>query len=656
MSQHPFILDITDKMLNGFLRTAAAVPVVKLADCMANAREIVSLAKRASDDGARLIVFPEMSTTGYTCGDLFHSSALIEASDEAIGHIAAETAMLPSMIIVGAPVAADDGMMYNCGIAIAGGCILGAVPKSYLPNYNEFYEKRWWRSGAGVETTAIIAGQSVDVCVETLFEVDGVKVGVELCEDLWTAIPPSSYHALAGAEVIANLSASDDIIGKYSYLLGLIKQQSARTLGAYVYAGAGAGESSTDLVFDGKAIIAENGLVLACNDRWAAQPQCSVADVDIEALRRDRIHIGSFGDCAASRRDKKYNVVHSELRAVDDDGRLLRRVDPHPFVPADSADVDSRCTEIVNIQVSGLAQRLRATRCRSLVVGISGGLDSTLALLVAARTFDSLAIDRKGITAVTMPGFGTTGRTYNNAIALMRSLGVTIREINIGPAVRRHFADIGHDESVCDVTYENSQARERTQILMDIANQTGGMVLGTGDLSELALGWATYNGDHMSMYGVNSGIPKTLVSYLVGWFADRADDEERRRSLVDIIGTPISPELIPADSNGDIAQKTEDLVGPYELHDFFLYYTLRYGFSPKRIYFLARHAFADAYADEVIKHWLQVFFRRFFNQQFKRSCLPDGPKVGSVCLSPRGDWRMPSDASSAAWLTEIEKL
>lgn len=646
-------------MQNGFLRVAAVSPCVKLADCSANAAEIVALARRASADGARLIVFPEMSITGYTCGDLFHSSTLLSESDKAIARIAAETERLQSLILVGAPVEAADGAIYNCGVAIAAGRVLGAVPKCYLPNYNEFYEKRWWRSGHGVVTSATIAGTAVQLRSDMLFAVDRVKVGVELCEDLWTAIPPSSRHSLAGAEVIANLSASDDLIGKYDYLIDLIKQQSARTLSAYVYAGAGVGESSTDLVFDGKAVVAESGTVIAHNERWVADSQIVVADVDVEALRRDRRHIGSFGDCAAAESVGTYSVVDFGLIPVDNSdccAKLLRKVNPHPFVPSGTADIDKRCTEIINIQVAGLAQRLRATRCGKLVVGISGGLDSTLALLVAVKTFDALNLDREGIIAVTMPGFGTTGRTYNNAMTLMKSLGVTVNEISIVAAVRQHFADIGHDEAVKDVTYENSQARERTQILMDIANRVGGMVLGTGDLSELALGWATYNGDHMSMYGVNAGVPKTLVGYLVGWFADRSTDELQRQSLVDIIGTPISPELIPADSQGNILQKTEDLVGPYELHDFFLYYTLRYGFSPKRIYFLARNAFEGLHSDDVIRHWLRVFFRRFFNQQFKRSCLPDGPKVGSVCLSPRGDWRMPSDASSAAWLSEIEKL
>lgn len=646
-------------MRDGFFRVAAAAPVVSLADCKANALSIITLSNEISAKGASLIVFPEMSVTGYTCGDLFHSSTLVAQSLNAVMEIAEATASLASVIVVGAPIVAADGMMYNCGIVISQGKILGAVPKSYLPNYNEFYEKRWWRSGIGVNTTfALPGGTTVELSTSLLFKINGVKVGVEICEDLWTPIPPSSRHAMAGAEVIVNLSASDDLIGKYDYLLGLIKQQSARTLSAYIYAGAGAGESSTDLAFDGKAIIAENGALLAKNSRWRDGNQYVIADVDIEALRRDRLHLGSFGDCANAETDSSdYRTINVSLPQPESrDNQLLRKVARHPFVPESESLVDERCTEIINIQVSGLAQRLRATHCRSLVVGISGGLDSTLALLVAVKTFDRLGLDRKGILGVTMPGFGTTGRTRGNAVTLMESLGVKIREIPIANAVNLHFSDIGHDPAVHDVTYENSQARERTQILMDLANQTGGMVLGTGDLSEMALGWATYNGDHISMYGVNSGVPKTLVKYLVKWFADRAEDPEQRKSLVDIIDTPISPELIPADENGEISQKTEDLVGPYELHDFFLYYVLRYGFSPQRIYFLANVAFADYYDSHTIKHWIKTFFRRFFSQQFKRSCMPDGPKVGSVCLSPRGDWRMPSDASSAMWLDEADRL
>ena len=488
-----------------------------------------------------------------------------------------------------------------------------------------------------------------------LFEVEGVKCAIELCEDLWTAIPPSSKAALAGAQVILNMSASDDIIGKYDYLLSLISQQSARCMAAYVYASAGYGESSTDLVFNGKAIIYENGTLLDACKRWNREPSYAMTDVDIYALNRDRMHVRSFGD-AAAKLGTRYTVTGSGLPAKPHPTTLIRTIDPKPFVPASGVIVDRRCEEIANIQVAGLSRRLEATHTSHLVVGISGGLDSTLALLVAVMAFDSLLLDRKGIIGVTMPGFGTTGRTYNNAIDLMKALGITIREIPIAPAVMQHFSDIGHDPEIHDVTYENSQARERTQLLMDIANQIGGMVLGTGDLSELALGWATYNGDHMSMYGVNSGVPKTLVRYMVRWFAAHAFSDKEHDTLIDIIDTPISPELIPADSNGNIKQKTEDLVGPYELHDFFLYYTLRYGFTPRRIFFMACNAFAGVYDHDIIKLWIKTFFRRFFNQQFKRSCLPDGPKVGSVCLSPRGDWRMPSDASSALWLAECETL
>jgi len=641
---------------SGFLRVAAAVPRVEVADCTANATAIISLANELNDKGTRVAVFPEMCVTGYTCGDLFHSRTLLSAAGKGVATIAEASRQWDMALLIGAPVECDS-TIYNCAIAIAKGRVLAVIPKIYIPNYNEFYEKRWWASGHDIDTSVTIAGQTVRLSAKQLLEVDGVKIGIELCEDLWTPVPPSTKAALAGAQVLLNLSASDDVIGKYDYLLNLIKQQSARCIGAYVYASAGYGESSTDLVFDGKAIIAENGALLQTSERWTSTPSYSIADIDIEALTHDRTHTGSFHDCAVAESGTDYSVVSTKINTNETPtDRLLRTVTPYPFVPASDADIDTRCGEIISIQAAGLARRLEFTHCRSLVVGISGGLDSTLALLVACRTFDRLHLDRKGITAITMPGFGTTGRTYRNAITLMESLGVTIREIPISPAVNQHFADIGHDASVHDVTYENSQARERTQILMDVANQTGGMVLGTGDLSELALGWATYNGDHMSMYGINAGVPKTLVRYLVRWFASRATDTNEKDALLDIIDTPISPELIPADKDDNITQKTEDLVGPYELHDFFLYHTLRYGFSPRRIYLLARHAFAGHWSDDVIRHWLRTFFRRFFNQQFKRSCMPDGPKVGSICLSPRGDWRMPSDASSAAWLAECDSL
>lgn len=653
----------------GFFRVAAAVPKVNVADCKNNAKAIVDAAYDADGEGARIVVTPEMSVTAYTCADLFHNDTLIKGAEDALAYIAGETALLKTVIVVGAPVIHGNSQ-YNCAVVIANGAVCAVVPKSYLPNYNEFYERRWWQPADDTLSQVNIAGfRNVPFGRNQLIEVDSVKIAIELCEDLWTTIPPSSRHALAGADVILNLSASDDVIGKYSYLCSLISQQSARCIAAYIYAGAGYGESSTDLVFDGKAIIAENGKIMTSSDRWQTQPQLIAADIDIEALRRDRMHTTTWGDTARREVNTDYNIVHISLpkeptlnkgkngyatkhTSVSDeddngDGRLLRHISQLPFVPSSDKDMAERCEEITNIQVAGLARRLDATRTKTLVVGISGGLDSTLALLIAVRTFQRLELDIKGIIGITMPGFGTTGRTYNNALTLMKALGITVREIPIADAVNLHFRDIGHDPAVTDVTYENSQARERTQILMDVANQTGGMVLGTGDLSELALGWATYNGDHMSMYGVNAGVPKTLVRHLVKYFETIIDNADARTALTDIIDTPISPELTPAADDGSIAQKTEDLVGPYELHDFFLYYTLRYGFSPEKIEYLAGEAFPDRKAE--IAKWIKVFFRRFFNQQFKRSCLPDGPKVGSVCLSPRGDWRMPSDASSSLW-------
>ena len=568
---------------------------------------------------------------------------LLDAAERGIDRIREASASLPGLLLfIGAPQRAGQSL-YNAAYAICEGRVVAVVPKTYVPNYNEFYERRWWNPAP--------VGDGV------LIRHKGVTLGAEICEDLWVPVPPSCNLALAGAQVIVNLSASPDLIGKYAYLTNLVKQQSARCMCAYAYASAGFGESSTDLAFDAKLLIAENGAMLGHSERWQGAPSLIMADVDIEAIKRDRLHMGTFHDCA-ERQGGSWRVVDTGCDAEGNDcaGDLLRTVDPHPFVPSADGLLKERCEEIVNIQVAGLCQRLNATRTRRLVIGISGGLDSTLALLVAVRAFDRLGLDRKGILGVTMPGFGTTGRTHGNAIALMEALGVEMREISIVKAVEQHFADIGHDASVHDVTYENCQARERTQILMDLSNSVGGMVLGTGDLSELALGWATYNGDQMSMYGVNAGVPKTLVRHLTAYFASEADSEAVRKPLLDIIDTPISPELIPAAPDGTIKQKTEDLVGPYELHDFFLYYTLRYGFAPSRIYMLARKAFAGAYDDATIKHWLKTFFRRFFTQQFKRSCMPDGPKVGSVCLSPRGDWRMPSDASSALWLAEVEAL
>ncbi|MBD5233527.1 MAG: NAD(+) synthase [Bacteroidales bacterium] len=640
-------------MYQGFVRVCCASPAVTVADTEANATAIIELIESARANGADVVVFPEMCITAYTCGDLFHSSTLLESAVKALQKIVDATAACSSMLAaVGMPVR-HGAALYNCAVFIADGHILAAVPKTYIPNYNEFYEKRWFASAPPCETTVTLCGIEVPFGTDIIVDFGGVRVGAEICEDLWTPVPPSCRLALAGAELILNLSASDDLIGKYAYLRSLVAQQSARCMCAYAYSSAGFGESSTDLVFDAKHFIAENGRLIASSPRWTSGNLLTTCDIDIEAIRRDRLHNTSF-EASARREDADATVVKVDVPERKAPSKLLRTVDPHPFVPAVDEHLRDRCEEIINIQVAGLAQRLSATHCRSLTIGISGGLDSTLALLVAARTFDRLGLDRKGIIAVTMPGFGTTGRTHSNAIELVEKLGATLREISIVPAVNQHFADIGHDASVHDVTYENSQARERTQLLMDIANQTGGMVLGTGDLSELALGWATYNGDHMSMYGVNSGIPKTLVIYLTRYFASIMPEVES--VLLDIIDTPISPELVPAEPNGTIKQKTEDLVGPYELHDFFLYYTLRYGFSPRRIFTLATAAFGDTYPRETIIKWERTFFRRFFNQQFKRSCLPDGPKVGSVCLSPRGDWRMPSDASSALWLKEIDEL
>lgn len=630
-------------MNTGYFRVAAAVPGVNVADVDHNIDSIMDMCKTLDSKGVMLAVFPELCVTGYTCADLFHQERLIEAAADGINRLREFSTTVNLVFIVGSPIR-HNGALYNCAVAISGGEILAILPKTYLPDYNEFYEKRWF-----------VPANPEGMANDTLLDINGIKVGIEICEDLWTPMPPSTSQALAGAQVLVNLSASNDVIGKYNYLINLIKRQSASCIGAYVYASAGYGESSTDLVFDGKAVIAENGSILAINERWQHEPNYVIADIDIAAINRDRMHIMSFNDSKTMMNQRPYKTVYADIAMVDDDN-LYRTIAPHPFVPSEDSIIDERCEEIINIQVAGLARRLEATHTKHLVVGISGGLDSTLALLVAAKTFDRLGLDRKGIVGVTMPGFGTTDRTYTNALSLMEALGITMKEISIAAAVTQHFNDINHDSSIHDVTYENSQARERTQILMDIANQTGGMVLGTGDLSELALGWATYNGDHMSMYGVNAGVPKTLVKYLVKWFALHAATERERDTLLDIVDTPISPELIPADEQGNIKQKTEDLVGPYELHDFFLYYTLRYGFTPRRIFMMARKAFEGVYDKATIKHWITTFFRRFFTQQFKRSCLPDGPKVGSVCLSPRGDWRMPSDASSKAWLKECESL
>lgn len=638
----------------GFITVAAAIPSVKVADTEYNIKQIEDFVAQAEGRGVEIIVFPELSVTGYSCQDLFLQQLLVEQAEVAVMQLLDFSRKLDIICIVGAPVNIS-GSLYNCAVVIQHGVILGIIPKTYLPNYGEFYEKRWFTSSKDLKPTDIrYAGNSVSITPgPTLFRTsDNALFGVEICEDVWAAEPCSNKLALAGADIIFNLSASDELIGKHIYLMNLLSQQSARTISGYVYSGCGFGESTQDVVYGGNALIYENGTLLSESERFSFKPQMIVNQIDIEKLRVERQKNTTFVNC----RDDSNAVIKQTAVVQPKNFSLLREIDALPFVPDDN-DMEHSCNEIFSIQVAGLAKRIMHTACKHLIVGISGGLDSTLALLVCVKTFDKLGMNRKGIVGVTMPGFGTTDRTYNNALSLMNSLGVTIREISIADSVKVHFNDIGHDISVHDVTYENSQARERTQILMDLSNQLKGMVVGTGDLSELALGWATYNGDHMSMYGVNAGIPKTLIKYLVRDVAYNAMDETSRNTLLDIIDTPISPELIPAEEDGTIKQKTEDLVGPYELHDFFLYYFLRFGFRPSKIYLLARKAFDAAdYEDDTIKHWIKVFFHRFFTQQFKRSCLPDGPKVGSVSLSPRGDWRMPSDASSALWLKECETL
>lgn len=636
----------------GFIKIATAIPSIKVSDTCYNSSQIVDMAKQAASKGVQVTVFPELSITGYSCGDLFGQQLLLSSTEESLNTILKATTSYPMLIIVGMPIAID-ARLYNCAVAMCQGNIVGVVPKSNLPTYKEFYEKRWFTPASQLNKEHItLCGQEAPIGLDLLFECQKAKIAIEICEDLWVTTPPSNRAAIGGANVIVNLSATNELIGKHYYLRTLIQQQSARCMAAYVYASAGFGESSTDIVFTGNGIIAENGEILSSSKRFEFEPQLTIADIDIERIETDR---QTNSDFAAAKNSVNFRQVTCPIAQLDN-SLIERAIDPHPFVPANNLTLSERCEEIFNIQLSGLAKRLVHTHTQHVVIGISGGLDSTLALLVCVKTFDKLKLDRKGIVGITMPGFGTTDRTYRNAMQLMQELGITIREISIKAACEQHFLDINHDATIHDITYENSQARERTQILMDVANQTNGLVIGTGDLSELALGWATYNGDHMSMYGVNVSIPKTLVRHLVKWVANNESNRAAKETLLDIVDTPISPELIPADEKGNIVQKTEDLVGPYELHDFFLYYTLRWGFRPQKIAFLAEKAFGDNYDRATIKRWITIFFRRFFNQQFKRSCLPDGPKVGSVSLSPRGDWRMPSDASSALWLADCENI
>ena len=633
-------------MKDGFIRVCAATPDIRVADCAYNEKNIMNLMDEAYEKQVSVLVFPELCITGYTCGDLFLQDVLLKAAQDSLRHIVSHSAGKNMLVFVGMPFM-HKGKLFNVAAAICDGRLLGLVPKKNIPNYSEFYEMRHFTPG-------------MDECVDTalgvklgsrlLFRCENIEelvVGAEICEDVWVACPPSTYHAQAGATLIVNCSASDETTGKDIYRRALISGQSARLVCGYIYANAGEGESTQDLVFGGQNLVCENGNVLAETRRF--KNGTAIAELDLQRLVNERRRMNTYtvntGD--------DYEIVDFTLEKYDLE--LTRYYARTPFVPSSKVDRDVRCEEILSIQAMGLKKRLAHTGCRNAVIGISGGLDSTLALLVTARAFDSLSIPRENITAVTMPCFGTTDRTYNNAVELTRRLGATLTEVNIKEAVRIHFRDIGQDESVHDVTYENGQARERTQILMDIANKSGGMVIGTGDMSELALGWATYNGDHMSMYGVNCSVPKTLVRHLVKYYADTCGDSSLSEILEDVLDTPVSPELLPP-TEGQISQKTEDLVGPYELHDFFMYYILRFGYMPHKVYRIACHAFEGEYDTQTIYRWLDTFYRRFFAQQFKRSCLPDGPKVGSVAVSPRGDLRMPSDAVRSLWLEDLASI
>ena len=641
-------------MKYGFVKVASAIPAVKVADCKFNAQQIDTQIAIADGKGVQIIVFPELCITGYSCADLFGQTLLLEEAEIALMQIMNNTRQMDIISIVGMPIAVNS-ILLNCAVAFQKGKILGVVPKTYLPNHKESAEQRWFSPASVITDSNIrLCGQLVPFGKNLLFDTPETCFGIELADDLWAPVPPSSSLALRGAEIIFNPSADVESIGKHAYLHSLLAQQSARCLSGYVLSSCGFGESTTDVVFGGNGLIYENGTLLASSERFSLKDQLIISEIDVERLRNDRRANTLF---SANLKDfNEETMIHVGSELVNQrDLILTRSIDPHPFVPKGDT-LNQRCEEICEMQVMGLAKRLVHTNSKTVVVGISGGLDSTLALLICVRTFDKLNLSRKGIIGITMPGFGTTDRTYNNALNLMSSLGVTMQEISIKDACIQHFKDINHDMTKHDVTYENSQARERTQILMDYANKVNALVIGTGDLSELALGWATYNGDHMSMYGVNGSIPKTLVKYLVSWIAMNGVDYESRNTLLDIVDTPISPELIPADEQGNIKQKTEDLVGPYELHDFFIYNFMRFGFRPSKIFFLACTAFRGEYTEDVIKKWLTTFCRRFFQQQFKRSCLPDGPKVGSVGLSPRGDWRMPSDACATLWLKECEEL
>ncbi|MCM1245198.1 MAG: NAD(+) synthase [Roseburia sp.] len=663
-------------MFDGFIKAGVCSPDLKVADCECNTKQIIKKALELSGQGVKLLVFPEFSLTGYTCSDLFLQEVLLAGAVDSLGKFSGETKQCDTVFVVGLPLV-HQGRLYNVAAVVFHGEVLGLVPKSHIPTYSEFYEGRHFSGGdaayqAGENrevpcTTHKLPFMEKEVCfgVRQLFvceQIPEFSIAAEICEDLWVPVPPSSYHAMAGASVIVNPSASDEVTGKSAYRRELVKGQSARTVTAYLYANASGGESTTDLVYAGHNVIAENGILLAENASF--EKNDLITEIDVKKLASERRRMTTF-PVYQSPEEKGY-TRHVFAYHCLEKTELTRTFEKTPFVPSTKNHREERCNEILNIQAAGLAKRLRHTGCKSAVIGLSGGLDSTLALLVTIRAFDQLSLDRKGIICVTMPCFGTTDRTYENAVNLARELGTELREISIEKAVLGHFEDIGHDANVHDITYENGQARERTQILMNIANQAGGLVIGTGDLSELALGWATYNGDHMSMYGVNCSVPKTLVRYLVQYYADtcggdhgKGDHEEKnetlKRVLYDILDTPVSPELLPP-KDGRISQKTEDIVGPYELHDFYLYYILRFGFMPSKVFRMAAYTFQDVYGEKTIYKWLHTFYHRFFRQQFKRSCIPDGPKVGSVAVSPRGDLRMPSDASDALWKADLERV
>lgn len=632
----------------GYVRVAASVPELKVANVEFNTKEVIKEIKALDKEGVQIVTFPELCLTGYTCADLFSQDILITKSKEAIKEVIDSTKLLDIISIIGAPIVCDN-QLFNCGVVINKGKILGIVPKTYIPNYGEFYEKRWFSTSNTLTSKTInLFGKEVPIGIDLVFrDINDSKFtfGIEICEDLWSPKAPSVEAALNGATMIFNLSASNEVIGKAQYRRNLINMQSAKNVCAYIYSSSGVNESSTDLVFSGYAGISENGSMLVENERFNFKTNHIISDVDIQRLMNNRIKDISFMGIGAI---NSYRVIDIDLK--DNNNDLKRMYDAYPFVPSNEDKRAERCSEIINIQACGLAKRIKHTGMKKCVIGISGGLDSTLAFLVIIEAYRKLGISFDNLIGVTMPGFGTTGRTYNNALTLMKNYGVTMREVSIKEASLQHFKDIGLEETDRSVTYENTQARERTQILMDIANKEGGLVIGTGDLSELALGWCTYNGDHMSMYAINTSIPKTLVRYLVKYFADIEPNEECKKTILDILDTPISPELLPPSKDGKIEQQTESVVGPYILHDFFLYHFMRYGASPDKIKYIASKTFDGMYDEETIDKWLKFFIKRFFNQQFKRSCLPDGPKVGTISVSPRGDLRMPSDADSSIWL------